>query len=376
LRISRIAPMMRKEALHIFRDPRSLYLALVFPVLLLVVLGLSITFDIRHVAIGIVDHDGSPAGRDLIGRLKASEYFSVKEVTRDEAEGERLIRRDKAKIVLVIPVGFGRSLAKGETAKIQVLVDGTNNNTAQVALGYLGGLFQSVSTRILLETAKNRGLTEIPGIEPRTRVWYNPELRSTNFIVPGVIAVIMMIVSTMLTSLTIAREWEMGTMEQLIASPARAAEIVIGKAGPYFILGLLQMALIVIAARILFRVPFKGSVLTLLLSSSLFLLCGLGVGLFISTISRSQQLSFMLGIILTMMPSFILSGFIFPIPSLPWAARIVSYFVPARYFLTIVRGIFLKGNGLAVHGTEFLALGIFAVLIFLATARRLKLRLE
>jgi ABC-2 type transport system permease protein len=376
VRLSRIVPMMRKEALHIFRDPRSLYLALVFPVLLLVVLGLSITFDIRHVAIGIVDHDGSPAGRDLIGRLKASEYFSVKEVTRDEAEGERLIRRDKAKIVLVIPAGFGRSLAKGETAKIQVLVDGTNNNTAQVALGYLGGLFQSVSTRILLETAKDRGLAEIPGIEPRTRVWYNPELRSTNFIVPGVIAVIMMIVSTMLTSLTIAREWEMGTMEQLIASPARAAEIVIGKAGPYFVLGLLQMALVVVAARILFRVPFKGSVLTLLLSSALFLLCGLGVGLFISTISRSQQLSFMLGIILTMMPSFILSGFIFPIASLPWAARVVSTVDPARYFLTIVRGIFLKGNGLAVHGTEFLALGVFAVLIFLATARRLKLRLE
>jgi ABC-2 type transport system permease protein len=186
----------------------------------------------------------------------------------------------------------------------------------------------------------------------------------------------MMIVSTMLTSLTIAREWEMGTMEQLIASPARAAEIVIGKAGPYFVLGLLQMALVVVAARILFRVPFKGSVLTLLLSSALFLLCGLGVGLFISTISRSQQLSFMLGIILTMMPSFILSGFIFPIASLPWAARVVSTVVPARYFLTIVRGIFLKGNGLAVHGTEFLALGVFAVLIFLATARRLKLRLE
>jgi len=367
---------MRKEALHILRDPRSLYLALIFPVLLLVVLGLSITFDIRHVEIGVVDHDGSQAGRDLIGRLQASEYFDVKEVTRDDGEGERLIRRDKVKIVIVLPKGFGRSLAKGETARVQVLVDGSNNNTAQVALGYLGGLFQSVSTRILLDRASAQGLSAVPGIEPRIRVWYNPELRSTNFIVPGVIAVIMMIVSTMLTSLTIAREWEMGTMEQLIASPARAIEIVLGKAAPYFVLGLLQMALVVVSAEIIFRVPFKGSLLTLLLSSALFLLCGLGVGLFISTISRSQQLSFMLGIILTMMPSFILSGFIFPIASLPTAARIVSYVVPARYFLTIIRGCFLKGNGLAVHGTEFLALAVFTVVVFLATARRLKLRLE
>jgi ABC-2 type transport system permease protein len=270
-------------------------------------------------------------------------------------------------------------LANGQNAGLQLLIDGSNNNTALIAMGYITRLIQEFSTRIILETLNSKGGAQgdaFPFVDPQFRIWYNPELRSTNFIVPGLIAVVMMIVTTMLTSLTVAREWETGTMEQLISTPARPFEIVIGKLIPYFLLGVVQISIVVLVGTSVFRVPLKGSLLFLFIVSAVFLLNGLGIGLLISTVTKSQQLAFMLCILFTMLPSFILSGFIFPISSMPPIIQYATTFIPAKYFLIILRGIFLKGTGFGILWPEFLILTIFGAVFLLVCARRLKLSLE
>jgi ABC-2 type transport system permease protein len=370
---SRIFPIMRKEALHIRRDPRSLYMAIGLPIVLLILFGYAITFDIRHVAVTVADLDGSLASRDLVARIRASEYFDLRGLARDDRDASRWLEEGRVKIALVIPRDFGRDLGRRSLPAIQILVDGSNNNTALVALGYISGLVQAYAQDALREMTSGR---EVPSVDPRIRIWYNPELRSTNFIVPGLIAVVMMVMTTMLTSLTIAREWENGTMEQLITGPVRSPEIALGKIAPYFLLGVAQIVLVVVAGTLLFKVPLRGNLLCLAVVSAVFLFCAQGIGLFISISARSQQLAFMLSIILTMLPSFILSGFIFPISSMPKAIQAVTYLVPARYFLATLRGIFLKGYGFALIWPEILALAAFGFLMFVFCVRRLKLRLD
>lgn len=369
----RIIPIMRKEALHIRRDPRSLYMAIGLPILLLVLFGYAITFDIRHVAVAVADLDGSWASRDLVARVRASEYFSLQGLARDDRDAGRWLEEGRVKIALVIPRDFGRDLGRGSLPAVQVLVDGSNNNTALVALGYISGLVQSFSEEALRAAMGSRS---VPSVDPRVRIWYNPELRSTNFIVPGLIAVVMMVVTTMLTSLTIAREWENGTMEQLITGPVRSHEIALGKIGPYFLLGAVQVLLVVAAGTLLFRVPLRGNILCLAVVSAVFLFCTLGFGLFISITARNQQLSFMLAVLTTLLPSFLLSGFIFPISSMPKAVQAVTYLIPARYFLATLRGIFLKGYGFGLLWPEILSLSALGLLVFALCVRRLKLRLD
>jgi len=377
--ITRIVPLMKKEALHIWRDPRSLYMALGLPIVLLILFGYAITFDIRHINVGIIDQDGSVLSRELNARVRASDYFNVLYQAADSTDADRLLDRGQLKVVIVVPPNFSRDLAKGQDASLQLLVDGSNNNTALVALGYLSGLIQTFAADVIAQRMSRQGgsyAAGIPTVEPRVRVWYNPELKSTNFIVPGLVAVVMMVMTTMLTSLTIAREWENGTMEQLIAGPARSHEIVIGKMLPYFLLGLTQVALVVLVGRFVFNVPMRGSLLVLFVVSSIFLFCGLSLGLLSSIITKSQQLAYMISILTTLLPSYILSGFIFPIKSMPKIIQLVSYLVPARYFLATLRGIFLKGYGFGLLWPEILSLFVFSMLVFATCVRRMRLSLE
>jgi ABC-2 type transport system permease protein len=376
---NRILPLTRKETLHILRDPRSLYLAIVLPMVLLILFGYAITFDVRHIPVGIVDQDSSFLSRDFISRVKGSEYFDLVYLSNSSAGLESLLDKGKVKIILVIPHRFSRDLSQGKDAPLQLLIDGSDNNTAQIALGHISGIVQIFSSNIVLEKLNKQGAilqAGNPPIEVKPRIWYNPDLSSTNFIVPGLIAVVMMILAAMSTSLTIAREWEIGTMEQLIATPAKPHEIIIGKLIPYFFLGIIQISLVVLVGTLLFNVPLKGNIFFLFCVSGVFLICGLGIGLLISTITRSQQLAFMFSLLLTLLPSFLLSGFIFPISSMPRIIQFFTYLVPAKYFLIVLRGIFLKGTGLGTLWPEVVSLFIFASLILLACAKRLRLSLE
>ena len=376
---SRIVPLLKKETLHILRDPRSLYLALGLPMMLLILFGFAITFDVKNIPVGAVDLDGTVPSRDLISRLKASQYFDIKFLKTSSSDVESYLDRGEVRFIIVIPSGFSRDLSAGKDSGLQLLVDGSDSNSAQVALGYMAGLVQTFSVNILLEKVQRTGISiplHLPPFQIEPRVWYNPELRSTNFIVPGLIAVLMMVIAAMMTSLTVSREWEMGTMEQLIATPIKPYEMIFGKLFPYYVLGLIQTLFVILIGQVLFGVPFRGNLLFLFLVSSLFLICGLGIGLFISTVSKSQQLSFMMSLILTLLPAFLLSGFLFPVASMPRLIQIAASFFPAKYFLTVLRGIFLKGTGLAVHWQEVGTLFVFAVIIVFACAKKFKLSLE
>jgi len=370
---------MKKETLHIWRDPRSLYMALGLPMVLLILFGYAITMDVRHVEVGIIDQDGTALSRDFIARVRASDYFSLRYLSSSEAETERLLNEGSVKVFIVVPPDFSRDLAKGRDTALQLLVDGSNNNRALVSLGYVSRIIQAFATDVLTEKMRRQGGLSgegFPMIDPRIRVWYNPELRSVNFIVPGLIAVVMTVMTAMLTSLTVAREWENGTMEQLIAGPTRSHEIVIGKMLPYFLLGLAQVALVILAGTLIFKVPLKGNLFVLFVVSAIFLFCGLGIGLLLSIVTKSQQLAYMFSILSTLLPSFLLSGFIFPIKSMPKVIQVVSVLVPARYFLTTLRGIFLKGYGFGSIWLEVSALSLLSLIIFLACIKRMKLSLE
>jgi len=377
--INRVFSLIVKETLHILRDPRSLYLALGLPIVLLILFGYAITFDVQKIPLAVVDEDSTQLSRDLIARIEASQYFDIKFVMNTYSNSEKFLDHGKVKIILGIPSGFSRNLSLGKNTFVQLLIDGSDNNTAQIALSYASGAIQMFSTNIIREKLHRVSpipVESIPPVNLEPRIWYNPELRSTNFIVPGLIATVMMILAAMMTSLTIAREWEVGTMEQLIATPARSYEIIIGKLTPYFFLGILQLFLVSATGILLFKVPLKGNIFFLFCVSSIFLICGLGMGLYVSTVTRSQQLAFMMSVILTFLPSIFLSGFIFPVSSMPWIIQFFSYFVPAKYFLIILRGIFLKGNGLYVLWPQVLCLIIFASIIIIACTKRLKLSLE
>lgn len=376
---SRVFPLVKKETLHILRDARSLYLALGVPILLLVLFGFAITFDVENISVSVVDLDHSSLSRELISRLTSAPQFDLHSVLNGYTGVDRLMLEGKVKVVLGIPASYSKKLSRGEDVKIQLLVDGSDNNTALVSMAYLSGLLQKFSADLMQDNIDRQGPSsgmKIPPVELKARIWYNPDLRSASFIVPGLIAVVMMIVSAMMTSLTIAREWERGTMEQLMATPARPREIILGKITPYYFLGLLQTSMVIVVGRFLFGVPLKGNLFFLFCMISVFLACGLGIGLLISVVTRSQQLAFMLSILFTMLPSFLLSGFVFPISSMPPIIQFFTYLVPARYFLVILRGIFLKANGLEVLWPQAAALVIFALVIILACARKMKLRLE
>ncbi len=368
---TRLLAMARKESLQISRDPRSLILAFALPVFLLVVFGYAITWDVRDVRTVVVDQDHSAASRAFVEAFSASGYFRVERQLDRVADVTPLFDRGTARVALVLPAGFERELRRGRGAPVQVLVDGADANTATIVLGYVRATTQSWAQRTALA---GRPLT-LP-VTTRSRVWYNEELVSRNMIVPGLVATIMMVIAAMLTALTIAREWERGTMEQLAATPVSRLEVVLGKLLPYLAIGLVDVTLTTVLGVAVFGVPFRGDAVLLALLSFLFLLGALGLGIFISAVAKTQLVATQLALIATFLPAFLLSGFMFPIETMPPPLQVISLLVPARYFLVVVRGIFLKGVGLEVLGGQALLMLAFAALGLLLASRSFRKELD
>jgi len=367
--MKKILAVSKKEFFHIIRDPRTLYLNLGIPVVLLLILGYAISFELRHEPVAYFDLDRSPESRKLLSYIEEEESFSSPFETKPPFLP--ILRSGKARVVIVIPHGFSRALLRGERAEIQLLLDGADNNTASIAIGTLEEIIMALSAEITVKNIKRQGLSlDFTPLTPSIKILYNPALKSAFFIVPGLIALIMMVVSALMTALTVAREWEKGTLEKLLTSPLSIKEILVGKTLPYFILGFIQISLILIAGRFVFGVPFKGNIPLLAFFSALFLLGGLGVGLLISVATKTQQLAMQVTWLLTILPGFLLSGFLFPIESMPKILQAFTYLVPARYYLIVLRGILLKAGGMKELWPQAIFLSLYALLaLFLAAVK-------
>jgi ABC-2 type transport system permease protein len=359
--LTRLLAIARKELIQLRRDTRSLILAFLLPVLLLVLFGYAISWDVRNIRTAVLDGDRSARSRELIDAFRASGYFTFVDNLERPGEIGKLFDRSTVQVVLVIPAGFAADLSAGRTAGhsaiIQAIVDGSDANTATIVLAYSEAIVRTWSSRVQLQGATATGLP----ITADSRVWYNEELASRNMIVPGLVAVIMMIIAAMLTSLTIAREWERGTMEQLAATPVSRVEVVLGKLLPYLGIGLADVVVCSLLGVFLFDVPFRGSAVLLMAFSFLFLTGALGLGMFISVVAKSQVVATQVAMVVTFLPAFLLSGFMFAIEVMPAPLRAVSLLIPARYFLVVTRGIFLKGIGIEVLRTQALLMVAFAV---------------
>jgi len=353
---TRLFAIARKEFLQIRRDARSLYLAFVLPIVLVVLFGYAINFDIRNIRMAVLDQSQSAASRELIESFESSGYFTVVARLARAGEADHVLGEGRAKLVLAIPPTFAADLGSGREAEVQLLLDGSDANTATIAQNYADAIVSGYSTRVIL-----RGRTVTLPVQAEPRVWYNETLESRNMIVPGLVAVIMSIIAAMLTALTIAREWERGTMEQLAATPVHRLEVVIGKLLPYVGIGLFDVAIATVLGLVMFGVPLRGDVLLLAVMTLLFLVGALGLGMFISAAMRSQVLATQVAMIATFLPALLLSGFIFSIASMPWALQVLSRVVAARYYVSVTKGIFLKGVGLDVLALDGVAMVIFAV---------------
>lgn len=374
MRLARLLAIARKEAIHIRRDPRSLGMAFAIPMILIFFYGYALTLDVDNLQTFVYDQDRTPASRALVRAFDASRYFTVLDHAESYADVEAALASGRAQVALVVPRGLARDLARDREVAIQAILDGSDANTATLALAYVEAVVARHSSAI---RAERTGLERsAPAVEGRLRVWYNPELESRNYIVPGLIAVIMMVIAALLTSLTVAREWEQGSMEQLIATPVRVPELVLGKLLPYCAIGLVDVALATGAGTLVFGVPFRGSLILLMVLTLLFLVGTMSLGMLISIKAKSQVLASQLALTATFLPAFLLSGFIFDIQNLPPWLQAVTYAVPARYFVTILKGVFLKGIGLPTLGVEVALLALFALAMTGLAHRAFRKRLE
>jgi ABC-2 type transport system permease protein len=373
----RVLAVARKEVLHIRRDPRSLGMAVAIPVLLLFLFGYALTLDVDNVPMAVWDQSGTPESRDLVSRFDGSRYFDVRSGAGGYPGIERAILERRIMAALVIPRDFASRLAASPPAPVQLLLDGSDANTATIALGYAEGVAQAYSREYAARRAADLGIAALPEpLEMRSRVWFNEDLQSRNYIVPGLIAVIMMVIAALLTSLTVAREWEQGTMEQLISTPVTGRELIAGKLLPYFALGMIDVALAVVMGKYLFQVPLRGSVVLLFVSSSVFLVGALSMGMLFSVVARSQLLASQLAMMITFLPAFLLSGFVFPIGNMPKPIQVATHVISARYFVSLLRGIYLKGVGLEVLAGELLLLALFGAIVVFAASRKFRKKLR
>jgi ABC-2 type transport system permease protein len=369
MKLQRIKAITKKELIQIWRDPFSLAMAFLMPVILLFIYGYAITFDIDKIPTVVFDMDKSSLSRELVNQFHESGYFRVNSYVESYKAIDPYLDSGRARVAIVISEDFSKNILKSHAAQVEVLIDGSDSNTATIAQGYALAITEAFSRRI-------RGTPVTPLIDSRSRVWYNNELKSRNFIIPGLIAIIMSVIIALLTSLTIAREWDRGTMEQLISTPVKTPELILGKLIPYFLIGFADTILTILMSTLLFHVPLRGSVTLLLVLSGVFLFGGLSFGILISIAGRTQLAASQAALITSFLPAFMLSGFLFSISNMPKPLQIVTYFIPARYFVTILKGIFLKGSTLKVLLPEALLLSLFAVLIFVAANRKFRKRIE
>lgn len=374
-RLSRrtIRAIMRREFTDVLRDRRSLLLTFLWPVSMLLLYGYGIRYDINNVPLTVLDYDRSSQSRLLVEQMVQSGYFQLVRQAERYSEVERDLTTGASQAALVIPPDFARRLRAAETVTVQALFDGTDSNTATIAQSYVLAMVATFGAR--LDVALIERAQQAPGIRVASRVWYNPELQSVNFIVPGVIAVIMMIVGAILTALSIVKEKERGTIEQILVSPIRPLEMMIGKIIPYVFIALLDLGIVITAGYFVFGVPIKGSLAQLALFSVLYLTASLGTGVFVSTVADTMQSAMLAAIFISLLPAVLLSGFVFPLEHMPVGIRLLSYFFPGRYFVTAIRGIYLKGVGLEVLWPEALMLTAFCVGIVWLSASRFQEKL-
>jgi ABC-2 type transport system permease protein len=364
-----IAAVARKELHQIVRDSRTLMILLFVPIFFLLLYGYALSFDIRNIPLAIHDRDRSSASREVVSAFVNSGYFDLVADLADDDEIVRLLDRGDARAVLVIPPGFGRDVRVANPTALQIIINGDNANTATTVMGYALGLVNAISGRYEVEA--RLGSPRGPLLSAETRIWYNPELRSPLFLVPGLIAYIAMLTAVVSTALSIVREKEAGTMEQVRMAPLGPFAYVIGKTIPYFLISLVSAFAIVGASMLLFDLPMRGSWALLFVAISLFLVGALAFGVLISTLAETQQVAFQIAILTSYLPTLMLSGFIFPISSMPVPLQTVTYAVPARYFLEVLRGIVLKGVGAAMFWQELAALAVFAAVVLSLASLRL-----
>jgi len=372
--LSRILALIRKEFLHIFRNRRTLVVMFMMPIIQLVLLGYAATTDIEHLSTAVFDSDKSSASRELIDAYKASSYFDIVNYVESEPELEYLIDSSQVRAGLLIPPGYGEKINAGEQAQIAFVIDGSDPSVASTILSASQSVGQAQSMRIMERTT---GLDPdtMPGVQVRPRVWYNPEMKSANFMIPGITGMILYFLTALFTSMSIVREREQGTIEQLIVTPVKSLELIIAKVVPYVFIAFFDVLEVLAIGVFWFGVPIRGSLGLLLALSALFLLTSLGIGIFISSIANSQQEAMLLAF-LTMFPSIFLGGFFFPIEAMPGWLQAITYIVPLRYMLIVIRGIILKGVGLRILTQEVIALALFGIGIMLLAATRFRKRLE
>jgi ABC-2 type transport system permease protein len=372
----RLHAVFVKELHHIVRDVRSLGMALAVPVMMLLLYGYALSLDVDHVPTLIYDQDGTQASRDLIRQFEGSKYFEVRGVTDGYGPIERGIDSNDILMGVVIPRDYSRKVGAGHDAEVQVLLDGSDSNTASIVLGYAETVVRDYSVNLRTTMMNSRaGEHAAPPVDARLRVWYNSSLESKNYVVPGLIAVILQIIAALLTSLTIAREWEMGTMEQLLSTPLRPTEIVLGKMMAYFVVGLVDSIVALLVGLFIFQVPLRGSILLLAVSICTFMFGALCWGIFISAAAKTQLVAYQMGLLSSFLPAFLLSGFVYEIQTMPAVIQAITYIVPARYVVTIMKGIFLKGVGLSVLWGQLGFLALYGTLVFFWATRKMNQKL-
>jgi ABC-2 type transport system permease protein len=358
----RIKALIRKEIYHLIRDYRSLYLAFAIPLLLIILFGYALSLDVDNVETIVVDYDKSELSRDFIGKLDASAYFHVSERLSQTKDAIDYLDHDRAKVVIVIPPNFMKSVGADRDTPLQILIEGSDPNFAGIIRGYLTAFTEQYNQKLLLSFLNRQGMEKIsPPVDGRIRIWFNEDLESRNFIIPGIIAIIIMIVGALLTSLIIAREYENGTMETIKSLPVRAGELLLGKALPYFFIGLTDVLIAILLGQLLFGVVMKGSFWLMMVATSLYLGVALSLGLLISTMTKSQLMANQIAIMITYLPSVLLSNFVFPIVNMPNILQFITYIVPARYYIDILGGIYLRNTGFAYLWPSM------AVLLFMFT---------
>ncbi len=367
----------KKESLHILRDWRSLYLSLAIPVILIMLFGYALTLDLRNVPIVVRDQSRSVESRELLSLFDGSPYFYIAGHHDSYNALQLALERGNAIVAVVIPSDFAKKIRAGKTTQIQVIGDGSDANTSRLAMGYASALSLIYSSRVTVKRMQASGRNHLKQpVEMVFRSWYNQDLRSQNVIIPGIIAIVMVVIAAMLTSVTIAREWETGTMEQLISTPLTGSELIFGKVLPYFVIGMTDVSLAVLMGKWLFHVPIAGNAALLFAMAAVFLTGALFWGMFLSIVLKSQVLANQIAIVSGYLPTLILSGFVFAIENMPLPIQCITYIVPARYFIAILRGIYLKGIGLEILWLDAILLCLYAGIMILLANKKFKFKLE
>jgi len=368
-----IKAIARKEYYHLIRDFRSLYLAFIIPLLLIFMFGYALSLDVKDIRIAVVDQDRTDMSRDLVGRLDASDYFDVIARPSSSASAIELLDRENAILALIIPPGWASDIRADRPSPIQVILDGSDSNFAGISNGYISAFIEDYNRKLLVSFINRKGMNEMRmPVDARVRIWFNEDMESRNFIVPGIIAIIIMIVGAILTSLVIAREYENGTMETILSLPIGASDFFIGKSLPYFFIGFVDMLIAVLMGQILFDVVIKGSFWLMILASTVYIWTAVSLGLLLSVTVKSQLIANQMAVLISYLPSLMLSDFVFPLDNMPLILRIISFIVPARYFIDILNGLYLRNLGFSYIWFDYLILLVMCIILANLTFRKLR----